>query len=125
MGNRFCVAQKSGRLFGVAVVLSMLACYGIFVLVSTLALFGVTANIHEGAWAAAVVTFCWLAFFGIRINYRRVQTAGPVILAGAGVLLITWVMFISFSNPLEILGFAALIAPFPFEPACPKPVYHG
>ena len=110
MGNRSSVAQKSERLFGVAVVLSMLACYGVFVLVSTLALFGLTAKFHEGTWAAAVATFCWLAFFGIAINDRRAQTAGPAIPAGVGVLLVNWVMFISFSNPLEILGFAALIA---------------
>ena len=57
MVNLSSVAWKLGELFGVAVVLSMLACYGTFVHIGTLGLLGLTANIHKGAWAAAIATF--------------------------------------------------------------------
>lgn len=110
MGEQSNVGQKLGQFSSLAVVLSMFACYGTLAVVGALALLGITVDIHEGAWAAAIAAFAWLAFFGIAANYRKVRTGGPVILAGVGVLLITWVMFVSFSRPLEILGFAALAA---------------
>ena len=49
MGNLSGVFQRLGRLSGVAVPLSMPACYGAIVSVSQLALVGLTASIHEGA----------------------------------------------------------------------------
>lgn len=100
---------KLGRLSGFATGLSIVACYGTLMFVSILSLMGITVNIHEGAWAGAITLFAWLAFAGVAINFRRYHVLGPLVMASAGAVLITWVMFISFSRPLEILGFMLLI----------------
>jgi hypothetical protein len=109
MTNNATDAAKLGRLSGFATVLSIVACYGTLAFVSILSLMGITVNIHEGVWAGAITLFAWLAFAGVAINFRRYHALGPLIIAAAGAVLITWVMFISFSRPLEILGFVLLI----------------
>ena len=94
---------------GFAAVLSIVACYGTLAFASILSLLGISINIHEGAWAGAITLFAWLAIVGVAINFRRYNTVGPLIIATAGAVLITWVMFMSFSRSLEILGFVLLI----------------
>jgi hypothetical protein len=109
MSSNATDASKLGRLSGLATVLSIVACYGTLAFVSILSLMGLAVNIHEGAWAGAITLFAWLAFAGVAINFRRYHKLGPLIIAAAGALLITWVMFFSFNRILEIVGFVGLI----------------
>ncbi len=51
--------QRLGRYSGIAVVLSVVACYGTLALVAVLSLAGVTMSVHEGAWAAVIVAALW------------------------------------------------------------------
>ncbi len=103
------VVQRLGRFSGVAVVLSVVVCYGTLALVMLLALVGVTMTINEGAWATAIVVFAWIAVLAMGVNMQRHRSFAPVMVAGIGALLISWVMFADYSRTIEIFGFALLI----------------
>ncbi len=101
--------QRLGRYSGVAVVLSIVACYGTLALVAILSLVGVTMSIHEGAWAAVIVVLVWIAVLAMGVNIPRHRSFGPFIVADIGALLVSWVMIVDYSRMMEILGFALLI----------------
>ncbi len=101
--------QRLGRYSGVAVVLSIVACYGTLALVAILSLAGVTMSVHEGAWAAVIVVLTWIAVLAMGVNIRSVGSFGPFVLADIGALLVSWVMIVDFSRVLEVVGFALLI----------------
>lgn len=102
--------QRLGRYSGIAVVLSLVACYGTVALVLMLATAGITLNVHEGVWATAIVVFAWIAVLAMGVNIPLIRSLSPFILADMGALLISWVMFVNYSRGLEILGFAMLAA---------------
>lgn len=102
--------QRLGRYSGIAVVLSLVACYGTVALVLMLATAGITLNVHEGVWATAIVVFAWIAVLAMGVNIPLIRSFSPFILADMGALLISWVMFVNYSRGLEILGFAMLAA---------------
>lgn len=102
--------QRLGRYSGIAVVLSLVACYGTVALVLLLATAGITLNVHEGVWATAIVVFAWIAVLAMGVNIPLIRSLSPFILADMGALLISWVMFVNYSRGLEILGFAMLAA---------------
>ena len=89
--------------------LSIVACYGTLAFVMIFSLFGITISVHEGAWAAVIVVFSWLAVVAMGVSYRHHRGMGPVIVSAIGALLITWVMLVAFNRIEEVLGFAALI----------------
>jgi len=120
MNSKTTDVSELGRLSGFATVLSIVACYGTLAFVSILSLMGITVNIHEGAWAGAITFFAWLAFAGVAISFRRYHALGPLSIAATGAVLITWVMFISFSRTLEILGFV-LLTTAAFWKRCVRP----
>lgn len=99
-----------GRYSGVAVVLSVVACYGTLALVAMLSAAGVAMSIHEGAWATVIVVFAWIAVLAMGVNLRRHGNIAPFILSDIGALLISWVMFVDHNRSMEIAGFALLIA---------------
>jgi hypothetical protein len=101
--------QRLGRYSGVAVVLSIVACYGTLALVAILSLAGVTISVHEGAWAAVIVVFAWLAVLAMGVNIRSYRSFGPFVLSDIGALLVSWVMMVDYSRVLEAIGFALLI----------------
>lgn len=101
--------RRVGSYSGVAVALSMAACYGTLALVLLLSMAGITLNVHEGAWATAIVVFAWVAVLATAVNIPRHRNFVPFILADVGALLISWVMFVSYSRGLELLGFAMLV----------------
>ncbi len=101
--------QRLGRYSGVAVVLSIVACYGTLALVAILSLAGVTISVHEGAWAAVIVVFVWVAVLAMGVNIQRHRSFGPFVLADIGALLVSWVMMVDYSPVLEVIGFALLI----------------
>ena len=100
--------QRLGRYSGVLVALSLIACYGTQALVVVLSAAGISLDLHEGAWAAVIVTLAWIAVLAIGVNIPRYKSFVPFILADMGAVLVSWVTFVSFSRGLEILGFAML-----------------
>ncbi len=101
--------QRLGRYSGAAVVLSIVACYGTLALVAILSLAGVTVSVHEGAWAAVIVVFAWIAVLAMGVNIRAFRSFGPFVLSGIGALLVSWVMIVDYSRVMEVSGFALLI----------------
>lgn len=102
--------QRLGAYSWVAVVLSVLACYGSIVLTALLALAGVTLTLHEGAQAALIVVLVWVAVLGMGVNIYRYKNFGPFILADLGALLVSWVMVVEYSRAMEGIGFLMLMA---------------
>lgn len=101
--------QRLGRYSGIAVVLSILACYGTLALVGILSLAGVTMSIHEGIWAAVIVVLVWIAVLAMGVNIQRYGNFGPFILSDIGALLVSWVMLVDYSRTMESAGFLMLI----------------
>jgi hypothetical protein len=102
--------QRLGRYSGIVVVLAVAACYGTLVLVAVLALAGVTLSIHESAWAGAIVALVWIAVLAMGINILRYRNFGPFVLSDIGALLVSWVMLVDYSRPMEGAGFVLLLA---------------
>ena len=98
-----------GRYSGVAVVLSLVACYGTLALVALVSMAGVTVSLHEGVWATVVVVLVWVAVLAMGVNLKLHRSFGPFILADIGALLVTWVMFVDFNRTMELSGFGLLI----------------
>ena len=109
MDQQFSPLQRLGRYSGIAVVLSVVACYGTLALVAVLSLAGVTMSVHEGAWAAVIVVLAWTAVLAMGVNIPRHRSFGPFVLSGIGALLVSWVMIVDYSRVLEVSGFALLI----------------
>jgi len=101
--------QRLGRYSGIAVVLSIAACYGTLALVAILSLAGVALSIHEGAWAGVIVVLVWIAVIAMGINIHRYQNFGPFILSDIGALLVSWAMLVNYSRTMEGAGFAMLL----------------
>ncbi|MEE8286103.1 MAG: MerC domain-containing protein [Gammaproteobacteria bacterium] len=101
--------QRLGRYSGIAVVLSVVACYGTLALVAVLSLAGVTMSVHEGAWAAVIVALAWTAVLAMGVNIQRHRSFGPFILSDIGALLVSWVMIVDYGRVLEVIGFALLV----------------
>jgi arsenite methyltransferase len=101
--------QRLGRYSGVAVVLSIAACYGTLALVAILSLAGVVLSIHEGAWAGVIVVLVWIAVIAMGINIHRYQNFGPFILSDIGALLVSWAMLVNYSPTMEGAGFAMML----------------
>ena len=51
----------------------------------------------------------WIAVLAMGVNIPLHRSFVPFILADVGALLVSWVMFVSYSRGLEILGFAMLV----------------
>ena len=101
--------QWLGRYSGVAVVLSLVACYGTLALVALLAGWGITLSVHEGTWATVIVVLAWIAVLAMGVNIKRHRSFGPFILSDIGALLLSWVMFVDYNRRMEIIGFGLLI----------------
>ncbi len=101
--------QRLGRYSGIAVVLSVAACYGTLALVAVLSLAGVTMSVHEGAWAAVIVVLAWTAVLAMGVNIQRHRSFGPFAISDIGALLVSWVMMVDYSRAMEVIGFALLI----------------
>lgn len=96
---------RLGRYSLVAVGLSLVVGYGADVLTAA----GMPLDLHEGVRVTGVVAFAWLAVLAMGINIPRHQSFAPFILGDIGALLVSWVMLVSASRGLEVLGFAMLV----------------
>lgn len=91
-----------------ALVLSLLACYGTLAAVAALSALGVTLALHEGVWAGTIVLFALLALAAVVAGRARHGRLAPSLLALAGTLLLGYVMFVDFARLLELVAFALL-----------------
>jgi len=102
-------SKKARRIAGpVALLLSLLACYGTLAAVAVLAALGVTIAVNPGVWAGAIVLFAVIATVIVGFGMRRHGSVAPLIPALAGTALLAYVMFVSFDRALELIAFALL-----------------
>ena len=100
--------QLRGLWGTVGLLLSAVACYGTLAAVSLLSVLGVSMSINEGVWAGAIIAFALLATAVIVLGMRKHHSLKPVVLAIAGSATLVYVMYVSYSVVLELVGFGLL-----------------
>lgn len=109
-GIRHALARLSRRsAFGViAMVLAVLACYGVLALTVLLPLLGIRLMLNESVWSGAIVLFTVLTALamlpGIRVHGARM----PAALAAAGAALILHALLVDYDMLIEFAGFVLL-----------------
>lgn len=101
--------KRANWLAPAGTVLAVLACYGTLATVALLSALGVTIAVNEGVWAGAIVVFALLALTGLVLSWQRHRALPPLLLGIVGTGLIVFTMTISYSQPVEIVGFVTLI----------------
>jgi len=99
-----------GWLAPFAAALSLLACYGTLAAVAGLGALGVGIALNEAVWAGAIVLFAALTVGALVLRARRHRRWGAVALAVAGMAMVAFAMYVSYSRAVEIGGFALLVA---------------
>ena len=101
--------SRYGWLAGASAVLSVLACYGTLAAITVLSLLGISLTLNPRAWAAVIVALAAASALLVAANFMRHRIIGPPALAIAGVSLLGWVMYASYSRSGELVGFALLL----------------
>jgi arsenite methyltransferase len=103
-------AARRGMLGWLALVSSMLACYGTLAATALLSAAGFTVAVHETAWAAAVVGFSSivpLALLPGARAHRRYAVLAPSLV---GVAALVYVQFVDYDVGLELAAFGLIAA---------------
>ena len=90
--------------------LAVVACYGTLATVALLSVIGISIEIDEGLLVKLVSGLLVLALAGMGYSYSLHWHPGPLLLSVAAAALLLWVFYGSYSKPLELTGFAALVA---------------
>jgi SAM-dependent methyltransferase len=91
-----------------ALVLSVLTCYGTLAAVALVALAGHAVELPAAVWAGAIVAFAVLAVLAVANGMRRHGRRAPLALALPGLAGLAYVQFVNFSAVLELVAFALL-----------------
>jgi hypothetical protein len=102
--------ERKSLLALAATLLSLLTCYGTLAAIALLGALGVGIALNEAVWAGGIVLFAALAVAALALRWRRHGRVLPVSLGLAGLALIAFAMFVSYSVPTELAGFALLCA---------------
>lgn len=92
-----------------ASLLAVVACYGTLAAVALLSIIGISIKIDESMLAILITGLLVLALGGMGYSYSVHRHPGPLMLSVASAVLLLWVFYGSYSKPLELSGFAALI----------------
>lgn len=93
----------------VAAALSVAVCYGTLAIVALLGALGVGIALNETAWAGAIVLFATLTVAVLALRARHHARWGAVPVAAAGLALIAFAMYVSYSRGVELSGFVLLM----------------
>lgn len=99
---------KRSWLAPLAAALSLLTCYGTLAAMALLGALGIGIALNEAVWAGAIVLFAALAVAALALRWWRHGRGLPVGLGVAGLALIAFAMYVSYSLPVELAGFALL-----------------
>ncbi|WP_372958767.1 MerC family mercury resistance protein [Marinobacter sp.] len=91
-----------------ALVMALLACYGVLAATALLALLGVGLVLAPGIWAGFIALFTLLAGAAIAAGFRNHHRLLPTLLAVAGVTLVYFALFVSYHMLTELAGFLVL-----------------
>ena len=109
MSEKNISKTRLSRLGTVTSLLAVAACYGTLAAVALLSLIGVSVEIDEGMLVKLITGLLVLALLGMGYSYRLHRHPGPLLLSLAAAALLLWVFYGSYSRPLELAGFAALV----------------
>lgn len=102
--------QRRGLVGSVALALSVLACYGTLTATVLLSLAGITLAIDETAWAGVIMLFAALAALAVAAGIQRHGSMAPSALGLVGVAILGYTHFLTYSVPVELIGFGVLAA---------------
>ena len=109
MSEKNISETRLSRLGTVTSLLAVATCYGTLAAVALLSLIGVSVEIDEGMLVKLITGLLVLALSGMGYSYRLHRHPGPLLLSLAAAALLLWVFYGSYSRPLELAGFAALV----------------
>lgn len=92
----------------VALVLSLLSCYGTLAALGALSALGMTLSLNEVLWASTIFFFALLTAVIVVTGRRRHRRWPPAVVAITGVLLVGYVMWVRFDRLIELAGFVLL-----------------
>jgi len=101
--------NKLSRVGSATSLLAVTACYGTLAAVALLSAVGVSIEIDEGFMVKMISGLLFFALAGMVYSYSLHRHPGPLSLSIASAALLSWVFFGSYSKPLELTGFAALV----------------
>lgn len=91
-----------------ALVLSLLSCYGTLAAIAVLSALGITLSVPTGIWAGMILFFVLLTTLVVIRNGRRLGRTAPRVTALAGSALIAYAMLVDFDRIVELSGFTLL-----------------
>jgi len=93
----------------VSSLLAVLTCYGTLSTVALLSVIGISVEIDEGLLVKLFTGFLVVALTGMGYSFRTHRHPGPLLLSIASAALLLWVFYGSYSKPMEMTGFIALV----------------
>lgn len=109
MANKTSDRKDYSWLGSATSLLAVLACYGTLATIALLSLIGVSIEIDEGLLVELISGLLLLALAGMGYSYSVHRYPGPLLLSIASAALLLWVFYGSYSKPLELTGFVALV----------------
>lgn len=100
--------SKSDWLAPATAALSLVACYGTLAAIGLLGALGVTIALNETFWAGAIVLLAGLTCVALILRRQLHGRTAPLALAGVGLVLIGFTMFVAYERLVELIGFACL-----------------
>ncbi|MAT66718.1 MAG: hypothetical protein CMN57_13890 [Gammaproteobacteria bacterium] len=92
-----------------ASLLAVLTCYGTLAAVALLSVMGNGIEIDESLLVELVSGLLLLALAGMGYSYSVHRHPGPLLLSITSAALLLWVFYGTYSKPLELTGFIALV----------------
>lgn len=89
--------------------IAVATCYGTLGAVALLSAIGIGVTIDEALMAKLISGLLILVLAGMTYSYRMHRHPGPLALSAVSAALLLWVFFGSYSKPLELTGFTALV----------------
>ncbi|MBZ0215302.1 MAG: MerC family mercury resistance protein [Fimbriimonadaceae bacterium] len=97
-----------GWVAGVAMALSLAACYGTLAVIGLLGALGIAIALNETLWAGAIVTFATLSVGGLGLGLVRHRQPWPILVGGLGAIVLGYTMYAQYDRWTELAGFVLL-----------------
>lgn len=94
----------------VALVFSLVACYGTMAVVATLSALGIVLSLNDAMWSGTIVFFALLTTAMVGMGIPEHGAMAPTLLAISGTALLGYVMFVQFDRVSEVVAFGVLAA---------------
>ncbi|MEE9300317.1 MAG: MerC family mercury resistance protein [Alphaproteobacteria bacterium] len=103
-------SRRLSWLGSAASLLAVVTCYGTMAVVALLSVIGIGVDLDDSVFVKIVTGLLVVALLGMAYSFRLHRHPGPFLLSLAAAGVLGWVFYGSYSQALEISGFAALVA---------------